>query len=152
MNRPDAIRIAESDNVAVALRLIAAGETIAVGGESITVGQEVQPGHKIALHRIAQDEQVIKYGVPIGLASAAIERGDWVHSHNLRTALSGLLGYGYRPAGSGGLKRVETGPLPTFRGYRRANGKAGTRNELWVLNTVGCVNHAANRIAKQAAE
>ena len=37
-------------------------------------------------------------------------------------------------------------------GYRRANGRVGTRNELWVLNTVGCVNHAAERIAKQAAE
>src|SRR5439155_3076535 len=44
------------------------------------------------------------------------------------------------------------GTLPTFQGYRRADGRVGTRNELWVLNTVGCVNHAAERIAKQAAE
>src|SRR5262249_53768874 len=43
-------------------------------------------------------------------------------------------------------------PLPAFRGYRRPNGSTGTRNELWVLNTVGCVNHAAERIAKQAAD
>jgi altronate hydrolase len=42
--------------------------------------------------------------------------------------------------------------MPTFKGYRRANGRVGTRNELWVLNTVGCVNHAAERIARQAGE
>ncbi|MGH7616963.1 MAG: UxaA family hydrolase, partial [Gemmatimonadaceae bacterium] len=74
-----------------------------------------------------------------------------IHSHNLRTALSGLLEYGYNPTLASPLPPSQL-PLPSFHGYRRANGRVGTRNELWVLNTVGCVNHAAERIAKQAAE
>src|SRR5438034_11755085 len=43
------------------------------------------------------------------------------------------------------------GVRPTFMGYRRANGRVGTRNEVWILNTVGCVNHAAERIAREGA-
>jgi altronate hydrolase len=150
VNRPAAIRIAEGDNVAVALRVIAAGESVAIGGDSITARQEIPAGHKIALEGIEVDQKAIKYGMPIGLASAPVERGDWVHSHNLRTSLSGVLEYQYAPNGTRGSASATS--VPTFMGYKRANGKVGTRNELWVLNTVGCVNHAAERIAKQAAE
>src|SRR6185437_2453823 len=119
-------------------------------GVSVVARQDVAAGHKIALEPRAVDQQVVKYGLPIGLASAAVEAGDWVHSHNLRTSLSGVLDYVYRP------QRFDMpatpAQLPTFKGYRRSNGSVGTRNELWVLNTVGCVNHAAERIAKQAAD
>jgi altronate hydrolase len=148
--RPDAIRIADRDTVAVALRPIAAGERIAVGGQTVTARQDVPPGHKIALSDAAVDEEIVKYGVPIGRASAPIVAGDWVHSHNLRTALSGVLDYAYSTVAR--PEPVSASHLPSFMGYRRANGRVGTRNELWVLNTVGCVNHAAERIAKQAAE
>ncbi|HVX41061.1 MAG TPA: altronate dehydratase family protein [Gemmatimonadaceae bacterium] len=158
-NRPAAIRIAEQDNVAIALRPIAAGEQVRVGDETITARQEIPAGHKLALSDVDVDQQIVKYGVPIGLASAPIARGDWVHSHNLRTALSGVVEYAYRPSVvrgpssvNHGPRTTDHGPLPTFRGYRRKNGKVGTRNELWVLNTVGCVNHAAERIARQASE
>jgi altronate hydrolase len=150
VNRPAAIRIAEGDNVAVALRVIAAGESVAIGGDNITARQEILAGHKLALAGIEVDQKAIKYGMPIGLASAPIERGDWVHSHNLRTSLSGVLEYQYAPNGTRASASAPS--VPTFMGYKRANGKVGTRNELWVLNTVGCVNHAAERIAKQAAE
>jgi altronate hydrolase len=78
--------------------------------------------------------------------------GDWVHSHNLRTQLSGMLDYVYQPrqrAPEFGARATE---FPTFKGYRRHDGRVGTRNELWVLNTVGCVNHAAERVARMAAE
>ncbi len=148
--RPAAIRIAEGDNVAVALRPISAGERISVGGGVVTARQDVTPGHKIALADVTVDEQIVKYGVPIGLASTPIATGDWVHSHNLRTALSGMLDYAYSPVRN--QQPATNNQQPTFMGYRRANGRVGTRNELWVLNTVGCVNHAAERIAKQAAE
>jgi len=148
--RPAAIRIAEADNVAVALRPISAGERISVGGHVVAARQDVTPGHKIALADVTVDEQIVKYGVPIGLASATIAAGDWVHSHNLRTALSGMLDYAYAPVKN--QQPATNNQQPTFMGYRRANGRVGTRNELWVLNTVGCVNHAAERIAKQAAE
>ena len=152
MNRPAAIRVADGDNVAVALRVIAAGETVVVAGEPITVQQEVPAGHKLALAGLEPEQTVVKYGVPIGIASAPIERGDWVHSHNLRTSLSGVVDYQYSPNGGRTASPKRIGMMPTFMGYRRANGKVGTRNEVWVLNTVGCVNHAAERIAKQAAE
>lgn len=150
MSRPAAIRIADSDNVAVALRVISAGERVAVGAEQVTARQEIPAGHKIALAPLEPEQAVIKYGVPVGVASTPIDRGDWVHSHNLRTSLSGVLDYHYSP--NGGRTTATPARVPTFMGYRRANGKVGTRNELWVLNTVGCVNHAAERIAKQAAE
>jgi altronate hydrolase len=150
VTRPSAIRIAEGDNVAVALRVIAAGESVSVGGESVTARQEVPAGHKIALASLEPEQTIRKYGVPIGVASTPIERGDWVHSHNLRTSLSGVLDYQYSQNGAQSAARPAS--VPTFMGYKRANGRVGTRNELWVLNTVGCVNHAAERIAKQAAE
>src|SRR5258706_16185457 len=87
--------------------------------------------------------------VPIGVATSPIAAGDWIHSHNLRTALSGLLEYAYE-AEPQPLRRTSSVPLPAFQGFRRQDGRVGTRNELWVLNTVGCVNHAAERIPKQA--
>jgi len=162
VSRPSAIRIADGDTVAVALRVIAAGESVSVAGESVIARQQVPAGHKIALASFEPEQVIRKYGVPIGVATTPIERGDWVHSHNLRTSLSGVLDYQYSPNGSMSKLEIGSDPnrnatrgvgmVPTFMGYKRANGKVGTRNELWVLNTVGCVNHAAERIAKQAAE
>ncbi|HEY9226800.1 MAG TPA: altronate dehydratase family protein [Gemmatimonadaceae bacterium] len=148
---PAAIRIDARDTVAVALRAITAGELVVVDGDSIVARQDIPAGHKLALAAAEPDEQILKYGVPIGVASVGVTAGDWVHSHNLRTALSGLLEYEYSPSSRTPLP-ASPFPLPAFNGYRRATGKVGTRNELWVLNTVGCVNHAAERIAKQAAE
>src|SRR5580765_2446603 len=97
---------------------------------------------QLAVVRIASDDNV-------AVALRPISAGDWVHSHNVRTSLSGVVDYVYEPS------LVRSNPpsvVPTFKGYRRANGRVGTRNELWVLNTVGCVNHAAERIARQAGE
>jgi altronate hydrolase len=148
---PPAIRIDERDTVAVALRAIAAGDRVDIAGASVVARQDVPAGHKIALTHIEPGQAVTKYGVPIGIATSAIEAGDWIHSHNLKTALSGLIDYAYSPVAD--PRPPSAAPaLPTFRGFRRPNGRVGTRNELWVLNTVGCVNHAAERIAKQAAD
>jgi altronate hydrolase len=149
-----AMRIDDRDSVAVALHPIAAGDRIDVAGESVIALQDIPAGHKIALADLEPDQQVTKYGVPIGVALHPIIRGDWVHSHNLRTSLSGAMEYvftgdGRRAAGDAPRPLL---PLPSFQGYRRTNGTTGTRNELWVLNTVGCVNHAAERIARQAAD
>ncbi|MGH7618561.1 MAG: UxaA family hydrolase, partial [Gemmatimonadaceae bacterium] len=79
---PAAIRIDERDNVAVAIRPIPAGDHVDVGGESVVARQEIPAGHKIALSALEPEQSVIKYGVPIGLATQKIERGDWIHSHN----------------------------------------------------------------------
>jgi altronate hydrolase len=148
---PAVVRVAGDDNVAVTLRPVAAGEHLSVDGVSVTSRGEIGPGHKVALESIRAGDVVVKFGVPIGVATEAISAGDWVHSHNLRTALSGVVDYVYSPS-LAPSNRPAPVTMPTFKGHRRPNGKVGTRNELWVLNTVGCVNHAAERIARQAGE
>ena len=103
-------------------------------------------GQKYALRAIKAGEAVVKYGNPIGHATKDIRKGEWVHSHNLATNLSGELTYPYEP---------ENKPFPvretdlTFPGYLRKNGDVGVRNEVWIIPTVGCVNKVAEAIAKQ---
>lgn len=124
----DYIKLHELDNVGV---LIAARPG-------------VPAGHKIALRPIAKGERVIKYGCTIGLATEDIPEGQWVHSHNLKTALSGEKNYTYAPQP---IHRAA--PFDgTFMGYVRPDGRVGIRNEIWVLPLVGCVNHTAQRIAQ----
>jgi hypothetical protein len=79
------IRLAADDNVAVAASTIEAGEEVAVGGVRVTARATIPFAHKIALQPIEADAQVIKYGVPIGRAKAAITAGDHVHVHNIRS-------------------------------------------------------------------
>ena len=79
----DFIRIHEDDNVAVALRPIALGESLTVGQYQVTIGEEIPQGHKFALKPIAKGEEVIKYGFRIGFAKEDIAAGGWAHVHNL---------------------------------------------------------------------
>lgn len=148
MLSPCLLRIHPADNVAVAVQPIAAGSAATVGGVDLMVASAVSEGHKVALERIEPGAPVVKYGFTIGAASERIEAGDWVHEHNLRTLLDARTAYRYEPVRS---EDAHAGAVPTFMGYRRASGRVGTRNEVWILNTVGCVNHAAERIAKDAA-
>ena len=101
-------------------------------------------GHKYAVREIRKGENVIKYGNPIGHATADIQAGEHVHSHNLATNLSDNLTYTYAPEDL-------TFPIQdcgrTFSGYLRPNGEVGIRNEIWIINTVGCVNKVAERLA-----
>ncbi len=142
----DYIRIHEDDNVAVALRPIAAGEKLTVGPYEVTTLEEIPQGHKFALKPIAAGGDVIKYGFRIGNAKEDIAAGGWVHVHNLKTALGDLLSYNYEPVPST-LKESEH---VYFDGYRRANGKVGVRNEIWIIPTVGCVNSIAKALEKKA--
>jgi altronate hydrolase len=150
MTRPRILKVHPLDNVAVAVEALAAGTELVVDGRRLAVRDEVPPGHKLALVEIAAGAPVVKYGYPIGGATETIPAGAWVHSHNLKTRLEGLLDYRYEPE----RRELPAPPerVPTFLGYRRANGRVGTRNEVWIVNTVGCVNHAAERIARAAAE
>lgn len=102
-------------------------------------------GHKYALRPICAGENVIKYGQPIGHATADIAIGDHVHSHNLATNLSGKSAYTYEP---GDLDRAPL-PAPTFMGYLREDGQVGIRNDVWIVNTVGCVNKIAEQLARR---
>ncbi|NBH71678.1 altronate dehydratase [Clostridiaceae bacterium] len=142
----DFIRIHEEDNVAVALRPIASGEQLSVGCYQVTTQEEIPQGHKFALKAIAQGEPVVKYGFRIGNAKEAIAAGGWVHVHNIKTALGDLLDYRYEPVASP-LKESEPA---FFDGFRRADGKAGVRNEIWIIPTVGCVNSIAKALEKKA--
>lgn len=101
-------------------------------------------GHKYALCDIGQGENIIKYGNPIGHAICDIKKGEHVHSHNIKTNLSGKLEYTYTPVKCNDAK--EETDL-TFEGYIRDNGDVGIRNDIWIVNTVGCVNKIAEKLA-----
>ena len=104
----------------------------------------LEDGHKYALRDIKCGEDIIKYGNPIGHATCDIKQGEHVHTHNVKTNLSGNLEYTYEP------KFYDTPVVPTdrtFMGYVRENGDVGIRNEIWIVNTVGCVNKIAEKIA-----
>ncbi len=138
---PDLIQIHEADNVAVALHPIPAGTVFA----GVTATMEIPQGHKMALKSVPAGEMVIKYGLPIGHATRDLLPGEWVHTHNMATNLSGEVEYVYQP------HVVPLAPLPprTFQGYRRKDGKAAIRNEIWILPTVGCVNDVAKALVRE---
>lgn len=147
---PVAYRITARDDVAVALRDLAAGENVAVDELTVILADPIPRGHKFAVRAIAAAQPVCKYGWPIGRARADIAIGTHVHTHNVETRLSGLDDYRYEPARTPATQQpAATG---TFMGYRRANGRVGTRNEIWILCTVGCVGRTAERIARMATQ
>ncbi len=113
-------------------------------GVAMTDGP-IPPGHKVALREIPQGEFVVKYGQVIGRATQFIEKGDWVHSHNLSSALDETRQYVYAPSLSASPKTKQT-----FWGFKRNNGRAGIRNEIYIIPTVGCVNGVCLRLEKMA--
>lgn len=138
-------QIDPSDDVAVALAPLAAGDAVDVAGARLELRDAVPKGHKLSLRAIAAGAEVRKYGWPIGRATRDIAPGEHVHTHNLATRLEGVEAYDYQP------ERGDPAPLAspaTFMGYRRADGRVGTRNEIWILPTVGCVARTAERIAR----
>ncbi|MDB4882089.1 MAG: D-galactarate dehydratase/Altronate hydrolase domain protein [Gemmatimonadetes bacterium] len=143
------VRVHSSDDVAVAVDALEPGDVIGAGSETVTVREAVPAGHKVALRALRDGDVVHKYGWAIGRTTADVEAGAWIHSHNLRTLLEGTLEYAYEP-----IVRPSSiaAPERTWEGYKRADGRVGTRNEVWVINTVGCVNWAAEKIARSANE
>lgn len=143
----DALKINPGDNVAVALTPLKAGSAITVDGQTLRLTQDIPAGHKLALADIQAGEKVVKYGYPIGEAKTNIPAGGHVHVHNLHTLLSGELAYEYHPK----AEALTTSAAPaTFLGYPRPDGKAGVRNEIWILPTVGCVSNVAQALEKRA--
>lgn len=146
-----AIKIHGRDNVAVALEDLNKGDLISVNGEKLLVKEDVRKGHKIALKNLSESEEVIKYGFVIGRMTSKADAGSFIHSHNLKTSLEGEMSYNYIPL-KDEVKNKAPEEQRTFKGYRRQNGKTGTRNEIWIINTVGCVNTSAEKIARLANE
>lgn len=139
-------KINEQDNVVVALKDLNESDVIEVDGKKTTLKEPVKRGHKIAICNIKEDENINKYGFPIGHATKNIEEGQWVHSHNVKTNLNGIKDYTYNKKSF--ENSFEDRKL-TFKGYRRENGSVGIRNEIWIVPTVGCVNGIADLIAKK---
>jgi altronate hydrolase len=133
------IKINPADNVAVALQDLPAGEVI----EGVKLLVDVPRGHKIVLQDLKAGEDVLKYGFPIGHVTRDAAAGTMVDHSCIKTNLEGLLEYSYNPA------LVEMAPADTkrtFKGYRRADGQVGIRNQIWVIPTVGCVNGVCEQI------
>ncbi len=103
----------------------------------------LENGHKYAARDIASGEKIIKYGFPIGIATEDISEGEHVHSHNMKTALSGTREYTYTPD----FKLLEEEKPQMIKAYIRKNGDIGIRNDIWIIPTVGCINKAAEKIA-----
>ena len=132
------------DSVAVAPRALRPGERVAdAAGASFEVRERVPSGHKVARRDIAAGERVIKYAQLIGVARAPIPAGGHVHVHNLDFVASDAV------AGAGGARAapaaIET--TDSFEGYRRADGRCGTRNFVAVISSVNCSATVARRIA-----
>jgi altronate hydrolase len=129
------IRLHPADHVVTALRPWAAGETLEPeDGTRLVLREDVPRGHKILTRPVKKDEDVLKFGYSIGKAKDDLPPGVWVHTHNLRTGLAGLLEYRYTPVPP--APPAEPLAQKTFQGYVRENGEAGIRNELWIINTV----------------
>jgi altronate hydrolase len=133
-----------ADDVGVALRDLTPGDTVA----GALVRAPIPRGHKLAIRAISAGQTVRKYGWPIGIAREDIAPGDHVHSHNLMTALSGEDSYRFSPVAAPTQATPQVSH--SFEGYLRQDGRVGTRNEIWVICTVGCVARTAQRIAALA--
>lgn len=145
----DIIKIQQQDNVVVALKEILSGQELNVDKDTVVVIDRIPSGHKIALKDFEVGEQIIKYGHSIGMATKKIKKGEWVHTHNLKTGLGDVLEYTYQP-----LEKPDTmkDTEAHFYGYRRDNGQAGIRNEIWIIPTVGCVNDIARSLERIGKE
>lgn len=147
----ETIQINPSDNVAVAIDNLKAGQIVEVGSEQITINEDIPAGHKFLLCDLAAGENVIKYGYPIGHLKEDHKKGDFVCDKHIKTNLSGLLDYKYEPVPASELTHpayknwFPTEQL-TFKGYKRKNGEVGIRNEVWIVPTVGCVNGVVNQL------
>ncbi|MBL8582405.1 MAG: altronate dehydratase [Rhizobiaceae bacterium] len=142
-SKPTVLELKAGDEVAVALRDICAGESVQPFG--IKAAAAVPFGHKIALHALAPGDIIHRLGQPIGVATAAIQPGEHVHLHNMgfEASMAGRA-IGARLSNTGARM---PGPLPTFDGFVRADGKVGTRNYVGVLTSVNCSALVARMIA-----
>ena len=136
------IKINPDDNVAVALEDLRCGDIV----EGVSLLQDVPRGHKVVLEGLRAGDNVIKYGYPIGHVTADRPAGSVVDHTSIKTNLEGLLEYSYDPA----LVEIPAaGQRRTFKGYRRADGQVGIRNQIWVIPTVGCVNGICQELVER---
>ena len=139
------LRLHAADNIAVAA--VATVDKGQPTSEGVTSLERIGKGHKMATRAIAAGEEVRKFGQIIGFAKADIAAGAWVHEHNIGM---GELHHDYGFAKF--AKPVDALPLEkqaTFKGYRRADGRVGTRNYIGILTSVNCSATVAGFIAEE---
>ncbi|MEP9355626.1 altronate dehydratase family protein [Xanthobacter sp. KR7-65] len=142
---PRVLRLSDKDNVAVALDEVRAGAPAA----GVVAAQRIPKGHKFALQPIAEGAPVVKFGQIIGFASQAVAPGEHIHTHNV-VLHDFARDYAFA-ADAKADARVPEAERATFEGFRRSNGRTGTRNYLGILTSVNCSASVA-RFAAQAAE
>tara|TARA_B110000881_G_scaffold220593_1_gene246308 strand:+ start:1687 stop:3201 length:1515 start_codon:yes stop_codon:yes gene_type:complete len=141
------IQVHSNDTVAVALEDLTKGTTITINDTDVVLNEDIGRGHKIALTSLKSGQEIFKYGYSIGYTTCDTFAGDWIHTHNLKTLLSDDDTFSYQPANH--VLPTSNDEMPTFMGYPRANGLVGIRNELWIINSVGCVNHLAQALVRE---
>lgn len=140
-----AIKLSESDNVAVVLDDVADGDTVTP--VSISAANVIPRGHKIALSAINEGDAVVKYGQIIGFASTNIQPGEHVHVHNVSMG-EFERDYAYGEAANA-TPMVPEADRATFQGYVRDDGKVGTRNYIGIVTSVNCSATVAQHIARE---
>jgi altronate hydrolase len=149
MKQTTVLKINKADSVVVCLQSLKKGEVINVDGIDITIHQDTPSGHKILIRDTDAGVDIIKYGYPIGHAMINLKAGEWINENNIKTNLAGTLNYTYSPVNEIlNIKKENR----TFKGYKRRNGDIGTRNEIWIVPTVGCVNGVAERLVNKLKE
>lgn len=134
------IKINDLDNLFIALQDLEKNFIANIDGKEVILLEDVPKGHKIALEDIKSGENIIKYGMSIGHATQDIKKGQWLHTHNVKTNLKDLNKYTYTT----NFKEYKKDILEKkVKVYVRKNGDVGIRNELWIIPTVGCVNGMA---------
>ena len=137
------IKLSDADNIVLALEPLKPGETLA-GVEAMA---RVPRGHKMAVRKIRKDDPIVKYGQTIGFAREDIAAGDWVHEHNVYVrAFERDYAFG---TSAHPTEFIAEDQRAVFQGYKRANGKVGTRNYIATLTSVNCSASVARFIAEE---
>jgi altronate hydrolase len=135
------IALHREDSVVIAREALAPGTQLQNG---LQVLERIPPGHKLALYSHANGQKVLRYGQIIGFASRPILAGQHVHEHNLEV---GEFDRDYQYCADVKPVRTPAAEL-TFKGFRRPNGRVGTRNYIGILTSVNCSAHVANAVAR----
>ncbi|WP_054023045.1 UxaA family hydrolase [Bacillus sp. FJAT-28004] len=146
------IRLHEDDHVVIALQSFAKGDKLTLEtGLVLELLEEVPKGHKVLTRAVRTGEHVLKFGYSIGVAKEDIESGSWIHTHNMGTGLKGFLDYSYKQTTlHEDVKAISRDAGRMFQGFVRENGDVGIRNEIWIINTVGCINKTCEIVARKA--
>ncbi len=142
-----AIMLRDGDDVAVLKTPLLAGTELSGPDGDIRLTEDIPAGHKVALRSVGEGRPVHKYGQVIGYATASIQPGDWVHTHNLHVGALGLhYEFGTDVRAPRPLKPQEA---RTFQGFARPQGRAGTRNYVSLVSTVNCSADTVHLVAEK---